>query len=145
MDIAAIALSALVAGTLDITATGALMKAQGVPFRRLLQGVASGALGRSAYEGGSRTAAIGLALHFLIAAFWATLYCAAAAQWRGLPAHPILFGAVYGVVVHLIMSRLVLPLSRLNRPFSWKAWLTQIPIHIVCVGIPIALVQSYWP
>jgi len=54
-------------------------------------------------------------------------------------------GIVFGIVVHPVMSRVVVPLSRAaKRPFTWKAWLTQLVIHVVCVGLPIALVQSYW-
>jgi hypothetical protein len=143
--IEAIGLSAGVAGTLDIAATGTVMRVQGVPFTRLLQFVASGALGPTAMEGGARTASMGLALHFLIAVVWAVAYRIAADPWPATMARPVLFGTLFGVVVHLAMSRVVVPLSRAaKRPFTWKAWLTQLAIHIVCVGLPIALVQSYW-
>ena len=143
--IEAIAVSAGVAGTLDIAATGTLMRAQGVPFTRLLQFVASGALGPSAMEGGRRTAGLGLALHFLIAVVWGGIYGVAAGASPMLLGRPVLFGAVFGVVVHLVMSRVVVPLSRApKRPFTWKAWLTQLVIHVVCVGLPIALVQSHF-
>lgn len=139
-----IALSGCVAGVLDISATGTLMKAQGVRFRRLLQFVASGALGGAALEGGAGTAAVGLLLHFLIAEGWALLYAAAAEAWPVLLLRPLVCGALFGVVAHVVMSRVVVPLSRAaKRPFTWKAWLTQLAIHIVCVGLPIALTQSY--
>jgi len=138
----AIALSALVAGTLDLTATGSLIKAQGVPFRRLMQGVASGALGSAAFEGGVGTAAVGLLLHYCIASAWAVIYSVLADRWPALYVRPLAFGAVYGLAAHLIMSGIVLPLSRLRRPFSWKAWFMQIPIHMLCVGIPVAWIQS---
>jgi hypothetical protein len=141
---ASIAVSAGVAGILDIAATGALMKAQGVPFTRLLQLVASGVLGGRALEGSGKTAGIGLLLHFLIAAVWAVIYYAASGRLPVLLARPAFCGVVYGVVVHLAMSRVVVPLSRAaKRPFLWKAWLTQLAIHVVCVGMPIALTQSY--
>ena len=140
---AAVALSALVAGTLDITATGSLMRAQGVPFPRLMQGVASGAIGGAAFEGGAGTAAFGLLLHYCIASTWAVIYWILVHPWPALFSRPLLIGATYGVVVHLVMSGIVLPLSRLRRPFSWNAWLMQIPIHMFCVGIPIAWIQSH--
>lgn len=139
-----VAVSALVAGTLDIAATGAVMRAQTVPFRRLLQFVASGALGGSAFEGGAGIAAVGLVLHFLVAAIWAAIYYVSARVWPVLLVRPLLWGTLYGVVVHLAMSGVVVPLSRAaKRPFIWKAWLTQLGIHIVCVGVPIAVMQSY--
>jgi uncharacterized membrane protein YagU involved in acid resistance len=139
-----IAVSACVAGVLDIAATGTVMRAQGTPFVRLLQFVASGALGGRAFAGGGKTAGIGLVLHFLIAAVWAVIYYAASDGLPVLPTHPLLCGAVFGVVVHLVMSRVVVPLSRTQkRPFAWRAWLTQLAIHVVFVGVPIALTQSY--
>ena len=140
----AIAASACLAGVLDISATGAIMTAQGTPFERLLQFVASGALGASSFQGGKKTAGIGLLFHFLIAGIAATIYYVIG---RVLPvslARPVLFGVLYGITVHLVMSRVVVPLSRApKREFSLKAFLTQLVIHILCVGLPIALTQSY--
>jgi hypothetical protein len=56
-----IALSAGIAGVLDIAATGTVARTQGVPFQRLLQFVASGMLGSRAFEGGGSAA--GLHIH----------------------------------------------------------------------------------
>ena len=135
----AIAASACLAGVLDISATGVIMAAQGTPFERLLQFVASGALGASSFQGGKKTAGIGLFFHFLIAGIAATIFYAIG---RVLPvslARPVLFGVLYGITVHLVMSRIVVPLLRApKREFSLKAFLTQLVIHILCVGLPIA-------
>ena len=140
----AIAASACLAGVLDISATGTIMATQGTPFERLLKFVASGALGASSFQGGKKTAGIGLFFHFLIAGIAATIYYAIS---RVLPvslARPVLFGVLYGITVHLIMSCIVVPLSRApKRVFSLKAFLTQLVIHVFCVGLPIALTQSY--
>lgn len=139
-----IVLSACLAGVLDLSATGILMASQGNPFERLLQFIASGALGTSAFKGGKKTAAIGLSLHFLIAVVAATFYFGIS---RGLPIilnRPVLFGVLYGITVHLVMSRIVVPLSRTpKREFSIVAFLVQLVIHIFCVGLPIALTQSH--
>ena len=123
--VSTITLSAAVAGVLDISATGRARRAEGVPFRRLLQFIASGAMGPAAFEGGGTTAAIGLPLHFLIASIWAALYFFVALDWPVLMGKPLLCGVAYGALVHLVMSRVVMPLSRsAKRPFTWKAWLT---------------------
>jgi uncharacterized membrane protein YagU involved in acid resistance len=139
-----IALSGALAGVLDISATAMLVKTQGMPTQRLLQFVASGAFGASAFEGGKRTASLGLTIHFLIAVVVAAVYYAFS---LGLPIvleRPVLCGCLYGIVVHLVMSRIVVPLSRASkRPFSIKAFLTQLVIHVFCVGLPIALVQNH--
>jgi hypothetical protein len=138
-----IALSAAVAGAMDMGATGLLRRSQGVPFRRFLQFIASGALGTAAFEGGAGSAAIGFTLHFVIAAIWAVLCFSAAGHWPILMRQPLLSAVIYGLTVNLVMNRAVVPLSRAaKRPFVWRAWFMQVSIHVVCVGLPIALLQS---
>jgi uncharacterized membrane protein YagU involved in acid resistance len=141
----AITLSSAVAGLTDMAASGTLRRMQGTSLTALLQFVASGALGSAAFGGGLRTATIGLFFHFLIAVLWSAAYFLVG---RALPSalmRPFVFGALYGIVVHLVMSLVVIPLSRTpRRPFAWQPWLIQLPIHIAFVGLPIALVQSWW-
>ena len=140
-----VALSAGLAGVLDLSATGILGATQGIPIRRLLQFIASGLFGNSAFDGGRKTAGIGLLFHFLIAGVLAALYFEAS---RGLPIllnQPVLFGILYGAIVHLVMSRIVVPLSHTpKREFSIAAFLVQLAIHVFCVGLPIALTQSHF-
>ena len=134
--------SSALAGTLDILATSTVMRSQGVPLQRLLQFIASGALGTSSFEGRNRTATLGLILHFLIALILATIFYALTIPLPVILQHPWFYGAFFGVGVHLTMSRIVVPLSRAaKRPFSLNAFITQLAIHILCVGIPIALTQ----
>lgn len=138
-----IALAGLLAGTLDITATSTLFAMQGLSLQRLWQGIASGALGSAAFSGGRKTAAAGLLFHFVIAFVVAAVYYALSRAWPSLAETPFVWGAVYGAVVHLVMSRIVLPLSAApKRTFSAKAFLIQLLIHICFVGLPIALVVN---
>jgi hypothetical protein len=140
-----ITFAGLVAGVLDITATSTLFALQGMPLERLWQGIASGALGPSAFKGGKRTAALGLVFHFLIALAVAAIYYAMSIKLPTLIEKPILYGTLYGIVVHLVMSRIVLPLSAApKREFSPKAFLIQLVIHIVFVGLPIALTVTHF-
>jgi hypothetical protein len=139
-----VALSGCLAGVLDILATATVMAAQGRSIKRLLQFIASGAFGTSAFDGGKKTAGIGLLLHFLIAGIAATIYYAMSHSVPMSLNRPLLFGTLYGIAVHLIMSGIVVPLSRApKREFSIGAFLTQFVIHVFCVGLPIALAQSY--
>jgi len=138
-----ICLAGLLSGVLDLTATSTLVRTQGIPFERLLQRIASGALGPSAFEGGKKTATTGLFFHFLIAFTAAFIYYASSRKLAILIDHPRLSGVLYGAAVHLVMNRIVLPLSAAAISFSAKAFLTQLVIHIVCVGLPIALVVSH--
>jgi hypothetical protein len=67
------------AGTLDITYAWAFwgLKA-GASAQHIFQSVAAGLLGRAAFEGGAPTAALGLALHYLIATTMSLTYYLAA-------------------------------------------------------------------
>ena len=62
-----ISLAGLLSGVLDLTATSTLMSTQGVPLTRLLQTIASGAIGVSSFQHGKKTAVLGFFFHFLIA------------------------------------------------------------------------------
>jgi uncharacterized membrane protein YagU involved in acid resistance len=140
----AISAAALLSGILDLSATSTVMKAQGISLERLLQTIASGAIGKSSFEGGRKTAVTGLFLHFLIAFIAATIYYQASRKLPLLLDHPFFSGALYGIAVHLVMSRIVLPLSAVpKREFSAKAFLLQLVIHICFVGLPIALTVSH--
>jgi len=138
-----VAVAGLLAGTLDITATSTLFALQGLSLERLWQGIASGLLGSPAFSGGKKIAALGLLLHFVIAFIVAAVYYALSRVWPSLTGTPLVWGALYGAVVHLVMSRIVLPLSAApKRIFSAKAFLIQLAIHICFVGLPVALVIS---
>src|SRR6478736_427726 len=61
-----------------------------LPPQRIFQSVASGLLGPKAFQGGAKTAALGLALHFFIAFSWAAGYYVASRQialavWKWAP------------------------------------------------------------
>jgi uncharacterized membrane protein YagU involved in acid resistance len=139
-----ISLAGLLSGVLDLTATSTLVRrTQGIPLERLLQRIASGAIGPSAFQGGKKTATAGLGFHFLIALTAAFIYYASSRKLTVLIDHPLLSGVLYGAAVHLVMNRIVLPLSAAAIPFSAKAFLTQLVIHILFVGLPIAFVVSH--
>jgi uncharacterized membrane protein YagU involved in acid resistance len=142
----AILAAALASGTLDATAASlqAAVTLKVNP-QRVFQGVASGLLGPRAVEGGSNTAILGLALHFLIALTISAIYVFAAQRLPFLLDHPLIAGGLYGIVVYCVMFYIVLPLSRRPaRPFNLKFALTQLVIHIVIIGWSIALSARYF-
>ena len=133
-----IILGGTLAGVLDILAAF-LMSWPRVPPGRVLQYIASGALGPSAFRGGAATAAAGLMFHFVIAFAAAAVYVAASRRWRLLLARPVACGIAYGVTVYAVMQLVVLPLSRATRGTpTVRSIAMMIGIHIVCVGLPIA-------
>jgi uncharacterized membrane protein YagU involved in acid resistance len=115
-----------------------------VPPSRVLQYIASGALGRDAFQGGAATAAAGLGFHFLIAFVIAAIYFAAASRLTVLRTHPLLIGGLYGVAAYGVMNYVVVPLSRIGpRPAPAAVVLISgIVVHICLIGWPIALSAS---
>jgi hypothetical protein len=110
---------------------------------RILQSVASGLLGAAAYKGGLRTAALGLVLHFFIATTAAAVYYAASRRLEVLLRRPMISGLVYGVVVYVVMNLVVVPLSAIGRrPGLSTLTVVIVVVHMLCVGLPIALVVT---
>ncbi|WP_222940518.1 DUF1440 domain-containing protein [Hymenobacter sp. BT491] len=137
----AVVLTALVAGTLDISVAMtkyALTTGRdplGVP-----RYVASGLLGKEALTGGLAAAGWGFVFHygfaFLFTAFYFWLFPRLGQRWS----HPVVRGVLYGSFVWLVMNLVVVPASRIGRLPSDPAkaaleWL----IILVCIGLPIAI------
>lgn len=132
----------LIAGILDITyAFVASWLRGGRGPVSVLQSVASGLLGANAFEGGYGTAALGAALHFLIAFTAAAVYYAASRQLKFLVQQALVCGLLYGIAVYLFMNFVVLPLSAIPFKVSYPLR-TLIPAllgHMLLVGLPISL------
>jgi len=138
--LSAVFLGGLVGGLLDIVfAISFAVYSGGTPVR-LLQTVASGVLGRAAYEGGPPTAALGLALHFGMSWIWAALFVLVASRMPRLAMRPVLAGAAFGVGVFLAMRLVVLPLSAFPFPVRFKPLATVLDLlsHMFLFGLPIA-------
>ena len=132
----------LIAGTLDICAAclTAWLRA-GVGPIRLCQSVASGLLGPAAFDGGVKTALIGLALHFLIATIWTVVFYLASRKFLFLIERPVQFGLIYGIAVYLFMNFVVLPLSRVTpRPATITGRTIGLLTIMFCIGLPISLI-----
>jgi len=135
----AILIGWLIAGILDLTSAVLITLYYHGSVTRMLQGIASGALGKAAFEGGTATAALGAAFHFLIALIWTTLFYLASRRIRFLTAQPIVAGALYGILVYLVMYLAVQPLAGLHPKFGLLTTSRAVLVHIFCVGLPIAL------
>jgi hypothetical protein len=136
----AILVGGLVCGVMDITAAFIVYGSFGLTPVPALQGIAAGLLGPRAHQGGLTTAALGLACHFVIA-FWAASAFVVVSRWWGfLIDHYIISGILYGPIVYFFMQLVVLPLSAAGKStFSVKFMVIGLVIHIVCVGLPIAI------
>ncbi len=139
----AILVAGLACGVMDLTAAFVTWGVQGVRPERLLQGIATGLLGKSSFAGGWETAALGAACHFFIAFSAATVFYLASRGIPWLTGRPFLSGPLYGVAVYVVMYWIVVPLSAAApRHYTWPATLLAIATHVVCVGSPIALAVS---
>ncbi len=120
---------------------------QRITTRHLLQSIASGLLGRAAYEGGPGMAVLGAVLHGFIALIWVVTFLfivraltplqRMVASLRGR----VVFGLGYGVFVWWWMDLVVLPLSH-ARPAPFLSWVFAMNTvqHALMVGLPIALI-----
>jgi hypothetical protein len=128
------------AGILDIADAIIVSGFFGVSPARVLQAVASGLLGRASFSGGVSTAALGLGLHFFIAFTVAAVYVLASLKLPMLIRRPLVSGAIFGVLVWLVMREVVLPLSLFNQGrLTLIGLINGLFAHIFCVGLPIAL------
>ena len=112
--------------------------------QRILQGVASGWLGKASFDGGLQTAALGLFFHFFIAFSWATIFYFASRKFVFLVRQPWVSGPIYGCFVFVFMYFVVKPLSN-QAPatgYTVKGVSIAVLTHIFCVGLPIALMVA---
>jgi hypothetical protein len=105
-----ILLGGIIAGTLDIGAASLINRAKPT---RILQVIASGLLGKSAFADNS-TVGLGLVLQWAMSIIIASIFVVAV-QWRPvLKRHWLKAGLAYGVVIFLVMNYVVLPLSAIG-------------------------------
>jgi len=136
----AISIAGLTCGAMDISAALVVYGLMGSKPLRLLQGIAGGILGPRTYSGGTSTALLGLALHFVVAFGAATVFFLASRVVPLLLNHAVVSGVLYGIAVYFFMNRVVVQVSAATKfPFSIKMMLIGVIIHIFCVGIPISL------
>jgi hypothetical protein len=135
----AIAITGLIVGAMDITSAIVLTLLRGGTIMRLMQFIASGLLGKSAFQGGLATAVLGLALHFVIAFGLVTVFYIASRKLAFLSQRPVPSGIAYGLIVFAVMNLIVLPLSAATPRHSLSGDLIQIAIHMFIIGLPTSL------
>jgi hypothetical protein len=136
----ALVLGTLAVGVLDLLDAFVFFGLRGVAPVRILQSIASGLLGRAAFNGGAATATLGFVLHFLIAAVIVAIFVLASRRFPQLAQRPFLYGPLYGLVAYLVMNWVVVPLSAAaSGPQPGVVILNGVIIHVFGVGIPAAL------
>jgi uncharacterized membrane protein YagU involved in acid resistance len=138
----------LAVGVLDITDAITFSHFwRGTPAITVLQSVAAGLLGRdAAFNGGAKTAALGLLLHFLNATLFAIAFYLLSRFLPVLTKYAVISGLLYGVAAYLLMTYVVIPLSALGprtRPIPLVSQLNGFIGHALLVGLPIALIAQW--
>ena len=136
----AILLGGITVGVLDALDAFVFFGLRGVPPIRILQGIASGLLGQTAFKGGIATATLGTVVHFCIATTIVSIYVLASRRVPALARHPLRYGPLYGIVAWAVMMYIVLPLSAVTiHPRPLPVIVNGLLIHAFGVGLPSAL------
>jgi hypothetical protein len=110
---------------------------------RLWQGVAATLLGPAALQGGIRTALIGVMMHIGVALWWSTVFLILYSAWPRLrrivstAGGAIGVAMVYGPLIWLVMSWVVIPQLTGRPPTITVRWWVQLLGHIPFVALPI--------
>ena len=127
----------LICGTLDGVSALVLSSGQ---FVRLFQFIASALIGPNSFKDGAPTVVLGIAIHYSIALTATAVYYAASRAMPILLARALPFGILYGIVVHVFMQFVGLPLTALGRrPFNARSFFIYLAVHMIVVGPSIAL------
>ena len=114
---------------------------QQVPFIVVLQYMASGAVGESAFAGGTATALLGVFFHLIISFVIAAVFILSADRIALLRRNVIVGALLYGFGVWIVMHLIVLPLSAAPPvPAPATPWLIEeILEHILLIGLPLGI------
>ncbi len=138
--IRATALCALADG---LFACAVSMGLYGSTFARLWQGVASVPFGKVAVDGGTAYTVAGLLLHIGVALGWSTVFLLAYERSHWLrdvvDGHygVLKVAMVFGPMVWVVMSLVVIPLMTGRPPNITERWAIQLVGHAASVGWPI--------
>ena len=142
MALRTILMAGLICGTLDGLSALALSAGR---WMRLFQFIASGLIGPRSFNGGMNTALVGIALHYSIALGASAVYFSASRALPFLIEHAIPSGILFGILVHVFMNYVTIPLSAIGRrPFNARSFLAQLLVHMIVVGPSIALTVRHY-
>ena len=110
---------------------------------RLWQGIAATAFGQGMFDRGAATVLLGLVMHFTVAFTWSAIFLWLVMRWSSLgrvlrtPLGAAKVAVVYGPMIWVVMSLIVIPLLTGNRTPITGRWAIQLAGHALFVGLPI--------
>jgi hypothetical protein len=128
----AILYGGFVAGSLDILAAALINR---VDPLIIMRAIASGLLGRAAFQGGLPVAALGLLLQWAMSLLIAAIFVFAAGRMSWLSRRWITAGLLYGVVVFVVMEYVVVPLSAAAKPHFTALSLAENLLAMLLFGL----------
>ena len=142
--VSAVIMTWLVTAAWDfVCATALSVFAYGGTFNRLWQGVASTAIGPKALTMGAAGVGVGLALHLMVALAWSAAFVlalAGSARLRHIVARPrnaFWIALIYGPLIWLVMSLVVIPTATGRPPAFGFRWWVQVFAHVPFVTLPL--------
>jgi hypothetical protein len=125
-----------VVGTIDFLYASLFLALTGRPWYRAWQGVASAVMGEASFSGGPGTAALGIVLHFMVAACIVGVYLVAGRWLPFLRRNVLIWGVGFGVIAFFGMNLVVIPLTRIGRhPLVWSAFtIGGLVLHALLLG-----------
>ena len=133
----------LIAGALDLTFALVFYGQHGAAPLRILQGIASGVLGRGSFQMGLASAALGAFFHFFISVCAAAIYYLASRRFSFLTRRVAISGAIFGVLMFLAMHFIVVPLSAIKpSPMKVGNVIGELCSHVFLFGMVIAYAVS---
>jgi hypothetical protein len=131
----------ILTGIVDGLWAVALTLFYGRSIAKLWQGVASVPFGPGMMNAGATGVALGLTTHFCVAFAWSLVLLLLLPRVerlrRELQLRPLLLGAIYGPLIWVVMSLLLIPLFTRQAPVVTWRWWVQLAGHAVFVGQPL--------
>jgi hypothetical protein len=130
----------LLAGSLDIlSAFTQAYLVRGTTPLVVLQYVASGAVGKTAFTGGWQMALLGLLFHFIIAYSFTTLFFIIYPNIKFFSKSIVLTAIIYGIFIFITMDMVVLRFTKVPPiTFHLNKALIATTILIVAIGLPVS-------
>ncbi len=135
--------ASIAAGIPDVFVAAALSRASP---GKVLQMIASGLLGEASYAAGATSMALGLGLQIAMSFAIALIFNIAFWQVAGVRQNPVVFGALYGVVIFVVMNLVVVPLSRAHPKPHWdtKTVVAMLVVMILFGEIISLIAAAFW-
>lgn len=141
----ALVILALVFGTLDLVEYLMFWGiSASVAPADILQGIASGLLGSSAFHAGLAGAALGAVLQYCSFICLLGIYQLAAARLPALSSRPLTYGLLYGFAGYLAIHYLILPVTAYHvvTVFNPAVFANGILAQTILIGVPSGLLAA---